>query len=70
MGLIKRVINYALPTTWMNAIRPINWATSFFSRLFSRPGVRPDHRNASVISIHEVKRVQQRAGERIHAAAD
>lgn len=24
MGLIKRVINYALPTTWMNAVRPIN----------------------------------------------
>jgi len=66
MGLIKRVINYALPTTWMNAIRPINWATSFFLGHFLVPEC-ARITEMHVTSIHEAKRPQQRPGERIHA---
>lgn len=42
MGLIKRVINYALPTTWMNAVRSDKLGNVFFLGFSLIPG-RPDH---------------------------
>jgi hypothetical protein len=42
MGLIKRVINYALPTTWMNAVRSDKLRNVFFLEYSLILG-RPDH---------------------------